>query len=192
MEPDATSSTKRRSPASSPFSWQVAARVTAASSVRCDPKTIFNTAKRDPAFAERLALAENASELLHIENINKAGREVKYWRASAWMLERLHPDRFGKSSPDTIVPSQIAALIVQIAEIIIQEIPAARYRTEVLKRLDRLLVDASSKPYSNPSPIFSCSNWNRPHRNKTTMMPFDDRAAIDRSPPNSSPSSSRD
>ena len=52
-------------------------RRTAASSVNCHPRTILNTAKRDPEFAERLALAENASELIHIENINKAGRETK-------------------------------------------------------------------------------------------------------------------
>jgi hypothetical protein len=132
-------------------------RVTAANSVRCDPKTIFNTAKRDHEFAEKLALAENASELIHIENINKAGRDVKYWRASAWMLERLHPDRFGRSNPDAITPSQIAALIVQIAEIIIQEIPAARYRQQILKRFDRLLVEARlfKDPISNPSHNFS-------------------------------------
>ena len=132
-------------------------RLTAANSVRCDPKTIFNTARRDPEFAERLALAENAAELIHLDNINKAGREVKYWRASAWMLERLHPDRFGKSDPDTITPSQIAALIVQIAEIIIQEIPAARHRQQILKRFDRLLVEARffKDPISNPAPTIS-------------------------------------
>ena len=132
-------------------------RATAAHSVRCHPQTILNTAKRDPDFAEKLALAENASELIHIENINKAGRETKYWRASAWMLERLHPDRFGKSNPDTITPSQIAALIVQIAEIIIQEIPAAKHRKQILKRFDRLLVEArlSKDPIPDPAPTVS-------------------------------------
>jgi hypothetical protein len=117
-------------------------RLTAAHSVNCDPKTIFNTAKRDPEFAAKLALAEDAVELVHLDNINKAGRDVKYWRASAWLLERLHPDRFGKSNPDAVTPPQMADLIVQIAEIVIQEIPVARFRKQILKRFDRLLVEA--------------------------------------------------
>jgi hypothetical protein len=128
-------------------------RVTAARSVNCHPRTILNTAKRDPEFAEKLALGENAAELTHLDNINKAGREVKYWRASAWMLERLHPERFVKSNPDAITPSQITTLIVQIAEIIIQEIPAAKHRKQILKRFDRLLVEARffKDPIPNPS-----------------------------------------
>jgi hypothetical protein len=117
-------------------------RGTAASAVGCDPKTILNTAKRDPDFAEKLALAENAAELLHLDNINKAGRDTKYWRASAWMLAHLNPDRYGTSNPDAITPSQMIDLIVQIAEIIIQEVPVAKYRQEVLKRFDHLLAQA--------------------------------------------------
>ena len=117
-------------------------RVTAANSVRCHPKTILNTANRDPEFAEKLALAENASEFIHIENINNAGKEVKYWRASAWMLARLDPDRFGRSTPDAMTPSQITSLIVQIAEIILQEIPVVQYRQQIIKRLDCLLAEA--------------------------------------------------
>ena len=132
-------------------------RVTAANSVNCHPCTILNTAKRDPEFAEKLALGENAAELVHLDNINKAGREAKYWRASAWMLERLHPERFAKPNPDAITPSQIATLIVQIAEIIIQEIPAARNRKQILKRFDRLLVEARlfKDPIPEPFPRVS-------------------------------------
>jgi hypothetical protein len=129
-------------------------RLTAASAVRCHPKTISNTAKRDPDFAEKLALAENATELVHLDNINKAAKDVKYWRASAWMLERLHRDRFGKARPDAIAPSQIADLIVDIAEIIIQEVPVATFRKQILKRFDRLLMETRlfGDQIPNPSP----------------------------------------
>jgi hypothetical protein len=117
-------------------------RTTAAISVGCHPKTILNTAKRDPEFAERLAMAENVAEFIHLENINKAGKEMKYWRASAWMLERIDPDRFGKSDPDAITPAQLTSLIVQIAQIIIQEIPVPELREQIIKRFDCLLVEA--------------------------------------------------
>lgn len=132
-------------------------RVTAANAVNCHSKTIANTAKRDPEFAEKLALAENAAELIHLGNINKAGMDVKYWRASAWMLERLNSERFGKSTPDVITPSQITSLIVQIAEIILQEIPVAEYRKQILKRFDRVLIESRlfKDTISNPSQLFS-------------------------------------
>ena len=44
------------------------------------------------AFAQKLAVAENAAGLVHLNNINKAGADPRFWRASAWLLERLHPD----------------------------------------------------------------------------------------------------
>jgi hypothetical protein len=127
-------------------------RTIAATAVRCHPHTILNTANRDPDFAEKLALADNASELIHIENINRAGREVKYWRASAWMLERLNPERFARANPDAITPSQITSIILQIAEIIIQEIPAAQHRAHLLERFDQVLIAAGLVRHSVPQP----------------------------------------
>lgn len=125
-------------------------RLTAANAVNCHPRTILNTAKRDPEFADRLALAECAAELVHMENINNAGKDVKYWRASAWMLERINQGRFAKLSPSAVTPSQITDLIVQIADLIVQEVPAARSRKQILKRFDRLLLE--SHFFSDPIP----------------------------------------
>jgi hypothetical protein len=110
--------------------------------VDCHPQTIANTAKRDPEFAQKLALAENAAQLIHLENLNRAASDAKYWRASAWALERLNPDRFARSDPDAITPPRLAALMVQIAEAIVQEIPVARFRTQILKRFDEILREA--------------------------------------------------
>ena len=81
---------------------------TAAAAVNCHPQTIANTARRDPEFAKKLALAENAAQLVHLENVNKAGSDVKYWRASAWVLERLNPDQFGWSEPDVVTTGDAA------------------------------------------------------------------------------------
>lgn len=114
-------------------------RRTAAGYVNCDPKTIYNTAQRDPAFAERLARAENAAEFAHLANLNKAGQELRYWRASAWVLERLFPDRFGVRSPDAISPQQLALLLNRIVEMLVEEIPVARFRKQVIFRLQQIL-----------------------------------------------------
>jgi hypothetical protein len=123
----------------------------AAGAVNCHPETIANTAKRDPDFAKRLALAENASMLTHLENVNRAGSDVKYWRASAWVLERLNPDRFSKLMPDAISRPQLAALMQQLGEALVEEVPVARHRQQVLKRFDKILNGLSSMEAATPS-----------------------------------------
>jgi hypothetical protein len=128
-------------------------RARAASAVNCHPETIANTAKRDPQFADHLAQADSAALLIHLRNVNNAAADVKYWRASAWMLERLCPDMFAKPSRDLIAPEQLSALLLQVAEIIVQEVPVATFRAQVLKRFDRLLKEASLA--ANP-PVLDC------------------------------------
>jgi hypothetical protein len=128
------------------------ARATAAAAVNCDPRTITRTAHRDPQFADQLALAERATEIIHLENLNRAGSEPKYWRASAWILERTRPERYGKSNPEVVTPSQMAHLFAEIAEIIVQEVPIAVHRQQILKRFDALLKEAFFEISStNPS-----------------------------------------
>jgi hypothetical protein len=111
----------------------------AASAVNCHPQTIANTARRDPEFARQLALADNAAMLAHLQNVNRASSDVKYWRASAWVLERLNPDRFAKSTPDAVTQPQSKMIIQRIAEALVDEIPVARFRQQALKRLDQIL-----------------------------------------------------
>jgi hypothetical protein len=137
-------------------------KLTAAAAVNCHPQTIANTARRDPEFAKKLALADNAAQLVHLENVNKAATDVKYWRASAWVLERLNPDRFGKSTPDAVTPPQLAAVIFQIAEAIVEEIPVAAFRTRVLKRFDRILKEACLPGMAMSVPSQDCSQLESP------------------------------
>jgi hypothetical protein len=117
-------------------------KLTAANAVNCHPQTVANTAKRDPLFAERLAAAQHAAELLHIANINKAADDVRYWRASAWMLERLRPETFARRAPDSMSLPQLAAFMEQFTTILVQEVPVARFRKNIIKHLDRLLKQA--------------------------------------------------
>jgi hypothetical protein len=114
---------------------------TAAIYVHCHPKTIHNTARRDPAFAEKLGRMRKTATLSHLANINVAGKQPHYWRASAWFLERIDPDNYGLRSPETVKPDQIEKLMAGLSRIMIEEVPVARYRKAFLKRLQKWFAD---------------------------------------------------
>jgi len=123
-------------------------RRVAADYVGCAVSTIQNTADRDPKFAEHLRQKEHGSEIGYLQNIRNAARTERYWRAAAWALERLNPEKYGRRGPDVITVDQIRGLMAQFAEIIVEEVPVARYRKNILKRLDAIsdaLKDASNK-----------------------------------------------
>jgi hypothetical protein len=110
-------------------------REVAARYVGCTVRTIVNAAARDADFAERLRQNEGSAEIFYLENIRKAAQQEKYWRAAAWALERLQPERYARRSPDAVTIDQIRRLMAQLAEIIVEEVPA-KYRKNVLKRLN--------------------------------------------------------
>lgn len=114
-------------------------RRTAASYVGCSPKTILNTADRDPEFAAQLRRAEHASEIEYLQRIRNAAKKEQYWRAAAWALERINPEDFAKRPPRSLTPEQIAALLLQLADVLVAELPVGAYRKRVVKALDRLL-----------------------------------------------------
>jgi hypothetical protein len=116
-------------------------RTTAAKYVGCAVSTIQNTADRDRDFAEQLRRNEHGSEIGYLENIRRAARNERYWRAAAWALERIDPEQYGRRGPDVITLDQIRRLLAQFAEIIVEEVPVAEYRKNILKRLDALTGD---------------------------------------------------
>ena len=120
-------------------------RRTAAWYVGCDPKTIRNTAERDPDWAEKLAKAESSAEVIHLRNINSAAKLPQYWRASAWALERLRPESYGPRDPQTVTPEELVEMITQITEMIATELPVDRYRKLILKKLEEMLRELSDK-----------------------------------------------
>jgi transposase len=69
--------------------------------------TLYNWLGRDEpeyrAFAERIDKARAEGEARHVALIAKAAADD--WRASAWLLERQHPDRWGKPQKQADVPA---------------------------------------------------------------------------------------
>lgn len=113
-------------------------RRTAARYVGCAHSTIQRTAHRDPEFAAKLRQAENRQEFTYLGNIQQAARKPQYWRAAAWVLERVFPEKYARRGPDVITVDQIRQVLAQFAQIIVAEVPVAKYRQKIIKRLEAL------------------------------------------------------
>lgn len=111
----------------------------AARYVGCDAATIRNTAERDPAFAEQIQRAENGSQFAFMKNIQNAAKKEQYWRAAAWALERINPEDFAPRSPEAVTLEQAINLMTQLSEIIVAEVPVAKYRKPILRRVEELI-----------------------------------------------------
>ena len=121
-------------------------RVTAARYVGCHPVTIRRTAAREPSFAAQIERAETAHEILHLQNINAAGKEGRYWRASAWALERGYPNRYAVRSAQALTHEQVSLALVQFAAVIIEEVPEPERRKKILERLDAMTAELQEDP----------------------------------------------
>jgi hypothetical protein len=68
----------------------------AALHVGCDPSTVSKLAARCEVFAERLIQARMQSEANPLELVKRHGD--RSWRAAAWLLEKCHPQLYGKNA----------------------------------------------------------------------------------------------
>ena len=114
-------------------------RRVAAAYVGCSPQTIQSTAGRDPDFAEQLGRVEQQAEIGYLRRIQKAASEPRYWRAAAWVLERRNPRDFAPRRPDAMDLEQVKSLMERLTAMIVEEVPVARYRKQILKRVEQML-----------------------------------------------------
>ncbi len=111
----------------------------AARYVGCAPSTIRATARRVEHFARELARAEQKSQIGLIKNIRDAAKKAQYWRAAAWALERLNPEDFAPRGPDVVTAEQMHSLIDQLAQVLVEHVPIAAHRKQVLRCVERIL-----------------------------------------------------
>ena len=95
----------------------------AAQYVGCAPSTITRTALRDPEFGSQVATAEQNIEIIALSNIRAACKQERYWRASAWLLERRDPDNYGPRPAGILTPDRISQLFTEFTEVILREVP---------------------------------------------------------------------
>jgi hypothetical protein len=71
------------------FSVRLAAR-----SVGCAEGTVRYARKNDPEFAQQFEQVGAERELALLRIIRQAAKDPRQWRAGAWLLERMFPERY--------------------------------------------------------------------------------------------------
>lgn len=71
--------------------------------------TFYTWKKSFPGFSEALKKAYAAARAAIVANIAAAGRDPKHWTAGAWILERRHPNAYGKRLDVTSKGEKMAA-----------------------------------------------------------------------------------
>ena len=105
----------------------------AAKYVGCNPSTIRREALRNVDFHDQLRRAELAAELEPLQLLRKKANT--HWRAAAWLLERINPDRFIKQKTERIDKEQVAELFNGFLDLVVEEIPDEDMQQQVYLKL---------------------------------------------------------
>jgi hypothetical protein len=136
----------------------------AAQFIACSPTTIARTAARDPEFTAALQHAHQSAELALVQRIQNAGKSPQFWRASAWLLERMNPDDF-VVHPEWVSEDQLKQIITTICEVICEDLPSdkiekiqqkfdAMFREQGFRQAKSWKAEASVSEVSPSSPLY--------------------------------------
>jgi hypothetical protein len=120
----------------------------AAKTVGVDQATIRRTCKADAEFATAYMAARSRGKIRLLGSMYAAaqgsGDKGGDWRAAGWLLERMHPDEFGRRHPAAYTRDQILALCMEIADIIRQFVPREQ-QSEVKTRMQQVIASMEAK-----------------------------------------------
>lgn len=85
------------------------------------PATLRNWMRDDPDLADAFEIAQGKFEQKQLQNIQGAAQESRHWTASAWLLERIFPERYAQQSRGSVqnesgghIPIAIAVQIQKV------------------------------------------------------------------------------
>jgi hypothetical protein len=119
----------------------------AARYVGCAASTIRRESIRNQQFQSDMRRASLSAELSPLQAVREAGR--KYWRAAAWLLERMDPQRFGKQDVRCFKPEQLEATVDVFSRIIASEVSSPQERLRIVQKVEVLLKRAERMVWIN-------------------------------------------
>ena len=123
-----------------------ASRASAAQFAGCHPATLRAEMRRNPDFAHRVIQSELKLEAVMLRTIRTAAEsDSKQWRAAAWALERIFPNRYAKRRSNTLTVDQVHEVISEVTEIVASELPVPRFRERIFNRLAVLFATARAR-----------------------------------------------
>ena len=165
-------------------------RRVAARAVGCSTSTIQRTADRDPEFAAELDAAEQTLEIEALRHIRQAAKNGRYWRASAWLLERRNPSDFARRDPNTLTEQDVLNLWLHVSDPLIRklsdeefdefqdklhEMAMAFYESDDLAKYLPIPPPEPPEYVARPDPIGDCPNS---HTSEDGTVPFGTDASL--------------
>ena len=112
---------------------------TAADVVRCCPRTVYNTARRDPEFKADMDRARALRRVTLLQRMEAASADPRYWRATAWLLERECPEKYAKPQPETVPVGDLKDISRMFLDIVEPEISDRSAFARIADRVQEIL-----------------------------------------------------
>jgi hypothetical protein len=119
----------------------------AARYVGCATSTIRREARRNPEFGQSLRRSSYSAEIAPLQAMREFAKN--HWRAAAWLLERLDPERFAKPNLRFLKPKDLQNYSEMLAELLKDEIRDPADLERVHKKLNELAKVVAREAWAN-------------------------------------------
>jgi hypothetical protein len=105
--------------------------------VGCTPRTVRNEVARNSEFADQLRQAKSRAQVSPLRTMQEAARTN--WRAAAWWLERIDPEKFAPPEPATFGRREANRFVADLLTIIDQVVTNHRQREQFCELISAAL-----------------------------------------------------
>lgn len=127
-------------------------RRVAAAYVGCSYSTLWRAAVRDPSFAEQLHRARAQHEIAFLHSIQSAAKKEQHWRAAAWALEHMYPERYARRRGRGLTSAQVRELLNRFAQFVADEVTDEAAQQRIVRRLRRFVATLTTRRRARGAP----------------------------------------